>query len=57
VLAWASRRGSALQAAAIIGWLVAVGGWLLGRIANAPAFEACLCMAPLWGIGTWLQKH
>jgi hypothetical protein len=57
VLAWASQRGSALQALAIIGCVASAIGWLLGHLTNTAALEACLAMALLWVIGTWLQRH
>jgi len=56
-LVWASRRGSALQAIAILGTAATAIAWLLGRLSHQAAFESCAGMALVWVIGRWLQKH
>ena len=56
-LVWASGRGSALQAMAIIGAAVTAMTWLLGRVTHQTAFEGCLAMVAIGVIGTWLQRH
>lgn len=56
-LVWASRRGSALRAIALVGTAATAITWLLGRLSHQAAFESCLGMVLVYVLGTWLQKH
>jgi len=57
VLVWASRPGSAFQAAAVLGAAGAVAARVLGLLSNHAAIEAGVAMALVWVIGTRLARR